>query len=215
MNTLPVFRLPLAACPHELVPLHIFEPRYRAMLAHCRAELEQGGSGEFVVLFTNKHAAREVGCVTRLVKVLKEHDDGRLDIVVRGRRRVKVDNIQENEGGYPRGGTSLFQDERSDWDEEIANEAFNTHRALMQVMTGKQPDDSFYAGLPDLSYLLASSAGLDAAVKQALLELRNEDDRLRLVTRVMADLLVKVEMVQSSARAIQGYWELQKMFSGR
>lgn len=215
MTNLPVFQLPLAACPHELVPLHIFEPRYRAMLAHCRADQNQGGAGEFVVLYNSKHVAREVGCVTRLVKVLKEHEDGRLDIVVRGRRRVKVANIEEEEGGYPHGDAALFQDERTDWDEEIANEAFNTHRALMQVMTGKQPSDEFYAGLPDLSYLLASSAGLDAAVKQALLELRNEDDRLRLVTRVMADLLVKVELVQSSARAIQGYWELQKLFSGR
>jgi Lon protease-like protein len=215
MNILPVFQLPLAACPHELVPLHIFEPRYRAMLAHCRREQEQGGAGEFVVLYYSKPVAREIGCVTRLIKVLKEHEDGRLDIVVRGRRRVKVGVIDEQEGGYPRGPISTYQDERTDWDEEIANEAFKVHRALLQVMTGKQPPDEFYAGLPDLSYMLASTAGLDAAVKQALLELRNEDDRLRLVTRVMADLLVKVEAVQSSARTIQGYWELQQVFSGR
>lgn len=211
MKALPLFALPMVACPHELVPLHIFEPRYRALLAHCRKMQADGKPGEFVVAHSGGSELKRVGCVVRLVKVLKEYEDGRMDIVAAGVRRVVLGAVTP-EPPFPVVTAQAYTDERTDWDEQLATEAFNLHRGLIQVITGQKPKDKLYAGIPDLSFLIASSVSLDVGRKQELIESRSEDDRLRYVINAMSGLLRQVEYVQNAARAIQGYWELQKVF---
>lgn len=211
MTHYPLFALPLVACPHELVPLHIFEPRYKAMVSWCLEQQAADGAGEFVIACSSGSIIKKTGTVVRLLKVLKTYDDGRMDIVAAGKRRVRLGDL-EQEKPFPLVSVSALDDELRDWDEALATEAFTLHRSLVQMVTGSQPSEKMYAGIGDLSFLMASSVYLDIETKQKLIESRSEDERLRMLAVAMSRFIEQIEAVDMAARAIKGYWDLQKVF---
>src|SRR5438093_12587838 len=81
--------------PTEQVPLHIFEPRYRALIGEC---LEDGR--EFGLVFADEDGLRAVGTRAAVTEVLERFEDGQLNIVVQGRDRfrlVEVNDVGEEE----------------------------------------------------------------------------------------------------------------------
>src|SRR5215218_8702473 len=94
---LPIFELPLVLLPGELLPLHIFEERYKRMIAKC---LEDGEL--FGIVFRDDDGARRIGCEARITEVTERFDDGRLNIVVTGERPFRVLDRFETPG-YPAG----------------------------------------------------------------------------------------------------------------
>ena len=203
--------LPMASLPHEVVPLHIFEPRYKALIKHCMQEREQGGSGEFVLLHSfGGDKVAPVGCTMRVLKVIKQFEDGRMDIITTGRRRINLQGA-DGKGTYPVARIEYLEDESRDWDEKLATKAFNLHRQLVEAITGAKPGDSVYAGISGLSFVIGSSIHLDIKQKLQLLANRSEDERLELLIKWMKQLLRQLAVVQNAVRSIQGYWELQKI----
>ena len=75
----PLFPLGLVLIPHELVPLHIFEERYKLMIGEC---LEQ--DSEFGIVWLSDDGLKEVGCSARVTKVLERFEDGRMNVLVEG-----------------------------------------------------------------------------------------------------------------------------------
>ena len=95
LSDLPVFPLPLVLLPGELLPLHIFEPRYRELVARCLA-----GPEPFCVVLEDDAGVREVGCLARDLTVLERLADGRLNIVVSGGEPVRLGPIDEEAHPY-------------------------------------------------------------------------------------------------------------------
>ena len=96
-NPIPLFPLPIVVFPDQIVPLHIFEPRYKQMLADVRAADERGETLPIgMILGEDREVQGEVGCAMLLAKVLDEFDDGRLNILVRGGRRFRIARIDEH-----------------------------------------------------------------------------------------------------------------------
>ena len=93
----PLFPLGIVALPSELVPLHIFEERYRTMIGEC---LDQGT--EFGILWLSDDGLRPIGCACEITQVLERMDDGRMNILTRGTRAFRVVERQE-ELPYPAG----------------------------------------------------------------------------------------------------------------
>ena len=83
---LPLFELPVVLLPGELMPLHIFEERYKRMIGHCLETEEPFG----IVLRDDDGSARRIGCTARVTEVLERFDDGRMDIVVTGEEPFRV-----------------------------------------------------------------------------------------------------------------------------
>ena len=81
----PLFPLGVVALPEELVPLHIFEERYRTMIAEC---LERGS--EFGIVWSDDDGPRAVGCAMEITEVLERMDDGRMNILTRGTRPFRI-----------------------------------------------------------------------------------------------------------------------------
>ncbi|MFI5123138.1 MAG: LON peptidase substrate-binding domain-containing protein, partial [Vicinamibacteria bacterium] len=73
---LPIFELPLVLLPGELLPLHIFEERYKRMIARCLEDGEPFG----IVFRDDDGGARRIGCEARVTEVTGRFDDGRLNI---------------------------------------------------------------------------------------------------------------------------------------
>ena len=75
----PLFPLGLVLLPHELVPLHIFEERYKLMIGECLEE-----ESEFGIVWLSDDGLKEIGCAARVSKVIERFEDGRLNVLVEG-----------------------------------------------------------------------------------------------------------------------------------
>jgi Lon protease-like protein len=103
----PLFPLGLVALPSELVPLHIFEERYKTMIGRC---LEEGS--EFGIVWLADDGLRPIGCACEIAEVLEELPDGRINLVARGTRVFRIDERQDDLP-YP-AGTVEFLDDRDE-----------------------------------------------------------------------------------------------------
>src|SRR5438876_11097528 len=88
MEEIGLFPLGIVLVPTGLVPLHIFEPRYRELIGEC---IEHGR--DFGLLYADEEGVRELGTRARVTEVLERFDDGRLNIVVEGGRRFRVERL--------------------------------------------------------------------------------------------------------------------------
>ena len=85
MAEIGLFPLELVLLPTERVPLHIFEDRYKELIAECLAD-----DGEFGLVFADERGLREIGTLAAVSDVLERFEDGRLNIVVEGRGRFRL-----------------------------------------------------------------------------------------------------------------------------
>ncbi|MDQ3142682.1 MAG: LON peptidase substrate-binding domain-containing protein [Bacteroidota bacterium] len=88
---IPVFPLPIVAFPEEELRLHIFEPRYKQLLADCEA------SGiVFCILPVLEDVTQERGSLVRLEDIVKRYEDGRLDIKLKCLELCDVTQFHQN-----------------------------------------------------------------------------------------------------------------------
>ena len=85
MDEIGLFPLGLVLLPTEQVPLHIFEPRYRELIAEC---LDAGEP--FGLVFADDDGLRRIGTLASVVEVTDRFDDGRLNVVVEGGERFRI-----------------------------------------------------------------------------------------------------------------------------
>ncbi len=190
----PLFPLGLVTLPSEHVPLHVFEARYKTMIAEC---LER--DGEFGIIWLAEDELKPVGCACVIERVLDRMDDGRMNILTRGTRPFRLIERQD-ELPYPAGTIEFLADRETDPDEEAALGAHTAYTALVAEATDGEPDRARIARMSAYEMAATVDFGLDA--KQGLLELRSENARLRLVTRLFRAALKRLEFVdRAQARA--------------
>src|ERR1700761_2087096 len=130
----PLFPLGLVALPGELIPLHIFEERYKTMINEC---LE--GEREFGIVWLSDDGLREVGCACAIDRVLEQLEDGRMNLLVRGTRPFRV---LERQGhlAYPAGVIEFVQDREDTADPELAKAAHEAYAELVRRATDHEPE---------------------------------------------------------------------------
>lgn len=213
IQNLPLFTLPLVALPGEVIPLHIFEPRYRQLMAWCLAGQEAGRPGEFVISVSQgEDRPAPVGTVVRLIRVLHRHEDGRLDVLVVGRRRIRINRVRSDQAYYTVD-VAPWEDTRPDWEETLATEAYQLHSRLMQAVSGQEPEAASYAGHTSLAFYLAGTFGLRVAERQSLLLMQDEDARLRFLVDHGQRLLEQAAWVQAAWQSIQQGLEAQALLA--
>src|SRR5436305_7940362 len=85
VSDFPLFPLGIVALPGEAVPLHIFEERYKTMMNQCLRD-----ETEFGIVWLSDEGLRENGCACRIERVLERLDDGRMNLLARGTRLLRV-----------------------------------------------------------------------------------------------------------------------------
>jgi Lon protease-like protein len=184
---LPLFPLGLVALPTELVPLHIFEERYKTMIGEC-VERET----EFGILWLGDDGLRSTGCAVLVDRVLEQLPDGRMNIVCRGTRPFRLVRRVEDRP-YPSGFVDWLPDRREEPDPATLEAARAAYRDLVERATDEPPDAERLAGMDAYAMAATVDFGLDA--KQGLLDLRSENARLRLVTRLFRAAIKRLELV--------------------
>src|SRR4029453_6404547 len=81
----PLFPLGLVLIQRELVPLHIFEERYKLMVGEGREE-----GPELGIVWLSDDGLKDVGCSARIDRVLERFDDGRLNVLVEGAQPFRL-----------------------------------------------------------------------------------------------------------------------------
>ena len=191
---LPLFPLGIVALPTELVPLHIFEDRYKTMIGEC---LER--EAEFGIVWLSDDGLRPVGCACLVDRVLERMPDGRLNIVARGTRPFRVVERLEHLP-YPAGRVSWLADKDEEVDARTIEGARDAYGELVEQATDEPPEPDRLAEMGAYEMAATVDFGLDA--KQGLLDLRSENARLRLVTRLFRAATKRLDYVErAQARA--------------
>jgi Lon protease-like protein len=190
----PLFPLGLVALPTELVPLHIFEERYKTMIGRCIEE-----HSEFGIVWTSDEGLRPIGCACEIAEIVERLDDGRINLIARGTRPFRIESRQD-ELAYPAGTVEFLEDRAEEADAEAAEAAHAAYADLVAEATDRTPDPEEIAAMTAYQMAATVEFGLDA--KQGLLDLRSEAARLRLVTRLFRAAITRLDFVnRAQARA--------------
>ena len=171
---IPIFPLPVVALPDELLPLHIFEERYKRMIDECS---QFTGIPAFGVSFIREDEVHRTGCLVTIKDCLYEYDNGASDIVVCGNEKFNVVNLVEDEKPYLLAEVKFLDDEQVNINKSLKDKAVGLHERLITLLTEEVRVLNFDQQ-ERVSYLLGANAGLEDPQKQTLLELSNENDRL-------------------------------------
>jgi ATP-dependent Lon protease len=204
---LPLFPLNVVLFPGTALPLHIFEPRYRKMLADCLA-----GPRRFGVIATGPAGEPpergSVGCVAE-VKANEQLPDGRSNILVMGGARFVVRDVSVGPEPYLTGMVDEFEEESGTSPaaeavrelQERFTEYFRTHRLLNDA-------DPEGPSLPDdplaLSFAVAAAIECEPAVKQSLLATRSTGERVMLLLRMLPSLTRRLDAALHVHRRAHG-----------
>lgn len=190
----PLFPLGIVALPGEVVPLHIFEERYKTMVARCLEE-----PSEFGIVWLSDDGLREIGCACEITEVVDRTEDGRMNILARGTRPFKiVERIERLP--YPAGTIELLEDRAEELDERLAATAREVYAELVERATDSRPEPARLATMS--SWDMAATVDFGPDAKQGLLDIRSENARLRLLTRLFRAAMKRLEFVgHAQARA--------------
>ena len=132
----PLFPLGLVALPSELVPLHIFEDRYKLMMSHC---LDR--SSEFGIVWMSDDGLRDIGCACEIDRVIERMEDGRINLVARGTRPIRILERQSHLP-YPAGVVEFLEDTDEPSDPQAADPARQIYAELVRRATDREPDEA-------------------------------------------------------------------------
>ncbi len=193
----PIFPLRLVALPSELVPLHIFEERFKEMIARC--ERTEPASEFGIVCVGEDDRMKEVGCACTIEDILERFDDGRVNLVARGTRPFRVDS-ELLEHAYPAAAVSFLEDEPGEVETDLLAEVHEAYAELVREATDKDPDLAEIAGMT--AYEIAGTVEFGVEAKQQLLETRSEAARSEQLLRLLRGALKRLEfMERAQARA--------------
>jgi Lon protease-like protein len=198
MEEIGLFPLGIVLLPGERIPLHIFEPRYQELIAEC---LEQ--EREFGLILTDDDGLRQIGTRAAVVDVLERFDDGRMNIVVEGAERFRVLGLTSGRS-FQTGDVEAVVDEAEDADAAEVERATSLLRRLAELTGAELGDLELRTEAP--SFELAARVEFEPRLKQGLLELRSERERLRRLSSLLARAArgVEVQRERSEIAATNG-----------
>jgi len=201
-HRIPLFPLGVVLLPEMLMPLHIFEERYKRMIADCLDEKQPFG-----IVFFDGRTIRPVGCLASITEVLKRYDDGRMDIMTRGGERFVIRELIE-ERAYMEARVVFFDDggEENGTDlEAVVASALNLLKEMVDVDLGFDPSD--LGGRIDpkqLAYAIAALDGFTPSERQGFLEMTSPSERLGKCVQALSRLVVRNRLTKEIQQMIGG-----------
>ena len=206
---IPIFPLEVVLLPGMILPLHIFEERYKIMIGECLAEYR-----EFGVVCCESSEMKNKGCSARIERVLKRYDDGRMDIATRGVRRFTIHSTS-GDRPYLQAVVTYFDDAVEDETEEIDELIEEGVKLLGQLdsMVGKREDYTplFELDRKAISFWISNSTGFAVDEKQQYLEMTSTSGRIRKSVSSLKRIVARMKVAQEVERIIRGNGSLRKL----
>jgi Lon protease-like protein len=195
---IPLFPLQVVLFPQLPLPLHIFEPRYREMIAAC---LER--HAEFGVILAGAGGLAPVGCTAGIIEVVKKYEDGRLDIATVGRRRFRVIELVE-ERAYLQGRVEFLLDEDVPGEKGVpAEPLLALYEEILSLLAGQAPPEQ-QLNPEQVSFQVAGVLPLELAYKQELLELTSEGERRESLLKHLQEFAARLRRMKKMKAVASG-----------
>lgn len=194
MNRLPLFPLDVVLFPGEVLPLHIFEPRYRRLVARCLETDRRFGLiyhdsdrlGPFLM---------EEGRVGALAEIERYHGlkDGRSFIVVKGVGRFAIHDGLESVEPYYEAVVAEYEDESRTRPGTTARRriSINLFRAAVSALQHPSSASPDFDAESEVSFRLAAFVQVDPEWRQDLLAMRDEEARLARLDEVFGQVIAR------------------------
>lgn len=195
---IPLFPLGLVLFPGRQLPLHIFEERYKLMIARCAQ-----AQGPFGIVLASGEGIATIGCTANILQIVKTYEDGRMDIVTSGESAYRIQELHNDEP-YLEGDVEMLADDPHPGSAAAAKEL----RALFEKCFNLFSDGAVPPTEEDpavsLAYQIAADLPLDLDVRQAVLEVRAEADRRQLLIERLNEILPELERIQKARSKVSG-----------
>ena len=184
MDNIPLFPLNIVALPRERIPLHIFEPRYKRMI---KDRIKTGAP--FGIVLRDEKGVKSIGCSVKIIRVLKEHPTGEYDIIVQGQRCFRIkDKVQENDKLWI-GNVSYLEDQESATTDLLEKTRDQYLHILLKL--GLNEDMERHMA-KNQSFDFVELINLPNKIKQKLIETNDENQRLKIITRIFTSVMSMV-----------------------
>jgi uncharacterized protein len=197
-----MFPLGTVLLPTAVLPLHVFEDRYRALVEHCL-----DGDQRFGVVLIERGSEvgggdlrTDVGTIAQIIEAAR-FEDGRYAIAAVGTERIRIDRWLDDDP-YPRAEVTVFEDPPPDDGAPDALAGLTTRlRRLLaryaELGESVAPATSELSNDPVLaSYEAVVLAPLGPADKQRLLAAASPDERIATLTSLVDDALETLDGLQ-------------------
>jgi Lon protease-like protein len=195
---IPLFPLPnLVLFPHIVVPLHIFEERYKLMINGCIDNDEVFG---LVLLRAGaddetEETIHRVGVTARIVEV-ERLDEGKMNILCEGERRFRIYRFTD-QTPFWKGSVDLLEDDERNATGALYDQVAELYRSVVNLSAKVSGSQEAELVLPDsaidLSYMVSYVLDIESEEKQKLLEMDSTAERLRMLLAHLTDGLRKLE----------------------
>ncbi len=194
--TIPLFPLGSPLFPGMVQQLHIFEPRYRALVADLLEGAESGSPAIFGVVAIREgfevgqdgaKALADIGCVAE-VRGVVTLPDGRFELLIVGFQRFTLDAVIDDVTPYLQAQVGWIPELRGEEADELADQvraAFAAYRAELASNGGDDEADDLPDDATLLSYAVGAAVGLPEADRQRVLAAANTTERLRLLLSLL------------------------------
>jgi len=189
---LPLFPLTLVLLPGMPIPLHVFEERYKEMMADVIPE-----NREFGIVLAKDEGIVKIGCTATVQKVVRRYEDGRLDVLATGQRRFEIDSLNEDKS-YLQAEVAFFDDDEA---EDVSPDL--KERALLAFSQLRGDEESSAIPNPSVSSRLSFQIARlvkDLDERQTVLSLRSESERLEHLVRLVPNYLAQQERISLAKR---------------
>ena len=211
ITQLPLFPLPLVLLPNEVLPLHIFEPRYRQMLMDI--ELRRNLFG--ITFFEDEENSSQrplvgsVGCATE-VRETNLLPDGRSNIITSGVIRYRLLEYVEEGTPYLTAAVEFFEDENESADavQPVADEVFDLFHRIAKAAFKLSGNRGSFPEIPrtdpeQLSFLVTAAFNLDNDIKYKMIEMTSTSERLAKLRNILIQAVDKMEANAEIVKAAQ------------
>jgi Lon protease-like protein len=192
-GTIPLFPLNVVLFPHQPLPLHIFEPRYKIMVNDCIDKKQ-----DFGVLLVHQGQMFQNGTCAKIENILERYEDGRLKILTLGKTRFRVKKVLE--------GKPYLEGEVEFWDDDgplgpgVDALFQHVHELVKEYakLTGKTVDHSLVENYSPygFSFFLAEINMYSLTRQQEILEMTSAHERLACGLKSLANLVQRLKLDQ-------------------
>jgi Lon protease-like protein len=199
---IPLFPLGLVLLSEMILPLHIFEERYKIMIAEC-LDADRG----FGIVYYDGKGIKTQGCLARVMNVTKKYEDGKMDIMTIGRQRFEIVTIIEDKI-YSQAEVIYFDDQDHDLQDvkEIISQKARELIEEIALLSNQKPSVSSLKDInpQKLSFLIAGSDGFNSDEKQEFLEMRSTANRLQKGVDALSKIIERIKINIDIRKLIDG-----------
>ncbi len=191
-NFIPIFPLNIVAYPGEKLNLHIFETRYKQLVTECFAESKPFG----IVTVDDDGKTNDYGTLIEIKEIVKEYEDGKMDIITKGTRVFVVLEIIKSVPNKLYNGAIVNYPDNAEYlnskmMSNILKDVRYFHQLLKVTKDFKKQDSELF------SYDIAHHIGLSVKEEYELLELLQENQRLEYIRRHLAKTIAAVMGIEN------------------